>query len=160
MNPRVELLRADISADLAKLRGLEQEYRDLLQRVDLNATSVSPYDKAALGFYLQNFYNGCENIFKTIARFFENDLYAGNWHRDLLKRMILEIEGLRPRVINDELHVILDDFRAFRHRFRHGYSFELDWERERLVAAKLVDAHAALVRQVTSFLAQLEALDG
>ena len=160
MNPRVELLRADISADLAKLRGLEQEYRDLLQRVDLNATSVSPYDKAAVGFYLQNFYNGCENIFKTIARFFENDLQAGSWHRDLLKRMVLEIQGIRPRVIDDDLHVTLDDFRAFRHRFRHCYSFELDWDRERLVAAKLVDAHAALVRQVTSFLARLEALDG
>ena len=160
MNPRVELLRADIAADLAKLRKLEEEYRDLLRRVDVNATSASPYDKAAVGFYLQNFYNGCENIFRTIARFFENDLQADSWHRDLLKRMVLEISGFRPRVIDDELRATLDDFRSFRHRFRHCYSFELDWDRERLVAAKLVNAHADLGRQVTYFLAQLDSLDG
>jgi len=160
MNPRVELLRADITADLNKLHRLDREYRDLLQRVDLTAPSASPYDKAAVGFYLQNFYNGCENIFKTIARFFENDLRAGSWHRDLLKRMVLEIQGLRPRVIDDDLHATLDDFRAFRHRFRHCYSFELDWHRERLVAAKLLDAHAALVSQVASFLSRLDVLDG
>mgnify|MGYP001821978684 CR=1 FL=1 len=36
-------------------------------------------------------------------------------------------------LIDDDLYRLFDDFRAFRHKFRHLYSFELDWERECIV---------------------------
>ncbi len=36
----------------------------------------------------------------AIARFFENDLGPQSWHRDLLKRMKLEIPGFRPKLID------------------------------------------------------------
>ena len=89
------------------------------------------------------------------ARFFENDLAARSWHSDLLKRMKLDVVGYRPRVIDAALYVLLDDFRAFRHRFRHSYTFELDWAKEKLVAEKFDQAYALLVDQVRKFLARL-----
>ncbi|MFP4429286.1 MAG: hypothetical protein ACOC43_09690 [Desulfohalobiaceae bacterium] len=107
---------------------------------------------------LHSFYNGCENIFLSIARFFENEVEPGAWHRDLLRRMKLGVPEYRPRVISHELYLLLDDFRGFRHRFRHSYSFELDWEREKVVARKLEPAFALLQEEVSSFLAQLSVL--
>ncbi|MHB8766829.1 MAG: ribonuclease toxin HepT-like protein [Deferrisomatales bacterium] len=158
MRHNVELLKADVREELRKLRRLAGEFQDATARVPLSTPAAPSYDRAAIGYLLHNFYNGCENVFRAVARFFENDLGADAWHRDLLRRMHLEIPGYRPRVIDEALLVALDEFRGFRHRFRHCYSFELDWERERLLAAKLPATEAAFRDQVDTFLGRLEEL--
>jgi len=81
------------------------------------------------------------------------------WHRDLLKRMKIAVNGYRPHVIDEALFMLLDDFRAFRHKFRHSYSFELDWEKERLIALKFEPAVRMLKDQVHQFLSKLETID-
>ncbi len=154
----VEFLRADVSDELDKLARLAKEFS--LVEDKLAEDELSNYDRGAIGYLLHNFYNGCENIFRSIARFFENDLGDDSWHRDLLKRMTLEVPGFRPRVIDETLYRLLDDFRAFRHKFRHSYSFELDWERERLVARRFRTAEGLLRRQLAGFLAKLGELEG
>ena len=42
---------------------------------------------------------------------FENDIEAESWHRDLLRRMALEINGYRPRLIDDQLYQLLTDIK-------------------------------------------------
>jgi len=49
--------------------------------------------------------------------------------------------------------------RGFRHKFRHSYSFELDWEKERLLAERFPDAAALLRKRLDSFLMELEQID-
>lgn len=122
--------------------------------------TLNNYDKAAVGYLLHNFYNGCENIFKTIARFFENQLADGSWHKDLLRRMTLDIEGYRPGVISRELFLLLDDFRSFRHKFRHSYSFELDWVREKIVADKYSKTWKLFRTEIETFLNRLDSIAG
>ena len=159
MKYNLELLKADIQDELSKLELLQEAFAEIEPKLDLSPEQVNAYDRGAIGYYLHNFYNGCENIFRSIARFFENDLGPQTWHADLLKRMKLPIGEYRPAVIDEELHQVLQDFRGFRHVYRHSYSFELDWERERLVARKLPRAGALLRAQVEGFLAKLTALD-
>jgi len=159
MKYNVELLSADILDELAKVRRMIEEFASLSDKLDFPAKEITPYDKAAIGYYLHSFYNGCENIFRNIALFFENELQANSWHRNILKRMKLEIRGFRPRVISDELYLILEDFRGFRHKFRHSYSYELDWEKERIVALKLEKAHKMLQNEILQFLEHLKAID-
>ncbi len=65
----------------------------------------------------------------------------------------------KPRLISDQLYNYLDDFRGFRHRFRYSYSFELDWEREKVVARKMDPAFALLKKEVTFFLERLDTMD-
>ncbi len=146
------LLEADIRDELEKLQLLAREYEKLRELLALPDSEVSFFDKAAVGYFLHSFYNGCENIFRSIARFFENDIGSESWHRDLLKRMKLEIPGYRPRLIDNETYEVLNEFRAFRHVFRHCYSFELDWAREKAIAEKFPLAWERLASQVDSFL--------
>jgi uncharacterized protein YutE (UPF0331/DUF86 family) len=155
----VELLKADIDDELEKLRRLEEEFKSAEKRIDFSAQHISNYDRGAIGYLLHNFYNGCENIFRAIARFFENDLGPQDWHRDLLRRMTLEVVGFRHRVIDEELYRLLDDFRAFRHKFRHSYAFELDWDREHLVVNKFHRTASMLRDQVERFLEELEEIE-
>ncbi len=153
----VALLKADIRDELSKLQRLGDEFSRIADK--LNQTEVSAYDRGAIGYYLHNFYNGCEGIFRAIARFFENDLEPQSWHSDLLKRMTLEIPGYRPALLDQQLFLLLEDFRGFRHKFRYSYGFELDWEKERVVALKLVPALELLQQQMEAFLQTLDALD-
>jgi len=159
MGYNIELLKADINDELGRIDRLQSEFALVAGKIQAPASEVPFYDRAAIGYYLHSFYNGCEIIFRCIARFFENDMAPRTWHTDLLKRMRLAIPGYRPAVIDDELYLLLDDFRGFRHKFRHAYAFELDWERECLVAKKLPRAATLLRSQLQAFLVQLDRIE-
>ena len=159
MKYNLEFLKADVLEELSKIEKLVLDFSRVEDKLSLPENRVPPYDRAAIGYYLHSFYNGCENIFRSVARFFENDLGPQTWHSDLLKRMKLVIPGYRPAMIDEGLYRVLDDFRAFRHMFRYSYSFELDWEKERLVAMKLKTGAAMVQKQVKCFLENLELMD-
>lgn len=152
----IALLRADIEDELAKLESLARVFATAREKLDQPPNEVSVYDRGAIGYLLHNFYNGCENMFRRIAAFFENDIGSDTWHADLLRRMKLNVEGYRPAVIDEELYRRLQDFRGFRHVFRNAYTFELDWERERLVALRFETTLRMLREQVLAFLDRLD----
>lgn len=84
----------------------------------------------SLAYKLHNLYSAYEDLFKMVARFFENQIEDfSRYHTSLLKRMLIEIEGIRPNVLSEESFKILDELRGFRHVFRHAYSYGLDVER-------------------------------
>ena len=159
MSAEVELLKSDIRDELKKLEKVFGEFIPLKDTLDLKKEKVNSYDKAAIGYLMHNFYNGCENIFQSIARFFENDFSDRSWHKDLLKRMRLDVKGFRPRVISDDLFMRLDEFRGFRHKFRYSYSFELDWERERVVADKFPETWEIFKEEIDEFLKKLDLVE-
>lgn len=157
MKHEIELLKADIRDELLNLEKINIEFIAIENKFNYN--QMPAYDCGAIGYILHSFYNGCENIFRSIARFFENDLSEESWHTDVLKRMKLEIPGYRPQVITEELFGLLDDFRAFRHKFRHSYSFNLDWEKEALVARKFRRTYELLLLQISDFLQEIDVID-
>lgn len=114
---------AEIQKELQNLEELRAE----MERIKLEKEIIF---QRAKGSILHDFYNCCERIFKKIAV----ELNAGyeeseRWHKSLLYRMTIPIEGIRPRVISDELAAYLDEFLAFRHLFRNIYGFELKGDR-------------------------------
>lgn len=156
----LELLKADIRDELDKIERLEKEFSRFEDKLSLPPEAVPNYDRGAIGYFVHNFYNGCENIFRSVARFFENDLGSDARHADLLKRMKLEVAGYRSPVIGEDLFRRLDDFRAFRHKFRHCYGFELDWEKERLIARRLRPTARLFREEIHRFLKSLESIEG
>lgn len=82
------------------------------------------------GYWLHNLYCAFEDLFKLVAGFWENNVRTnGSFHIHLLKKMIVNIEGIRPALLSKESYVCLNDLRGFRHVFRHAYNFGLDDER-------------------------------
>lgn len=87
-------------------------------------------DLAPVAYALHNLYNALENTFEQISRTFENHITdPGQWHKELLSKMFLEIPHVRPAVLPESLRSNLSDLRGFRHVFRHGYDFQLDVEK-------------------------------
>ena len=109
-------------------------------------------------FYLNQLYSGYEKAFSAVAEVFENTTEGLHWHKSLLERMRLFIEGVRPALITEETFLCLNELRAFRHFFRHAYDTDLDPEKTALVvkkALRLKDLWARDTRAFKEFLREL-----
>jgi hypothetical protein len=154
MKAKILALKADLSADL---QVIEQIYLKLAGQGEI----LSGDEQAIVtGYYLHNLYNAFENIFQRVAEAFENDISdKAQWHAQLLRRMTLDIEGVRPRLLSDEAYQCLDELRRFRHLFRNLYTTDLDSERLRLVlneARRLQSPYRADIERFLTYLDQLE----
>jgi hypothetical protein len=153
MREKILALKADLGADL---QAIEQIYTMLARQGDFGA---SDEQAIIVGYYLHNLYNAFESIFQRVAETFENDIAdRSQWHTLLLKRMTLDIEGIRPRLLSDEAYQCLDELRRFRHVFRSMYTASLDVERLRLVWNKARRLEALYRADMDRFLAYLDKL--
>ncbi|MBP7796921.1 MAG: hypothetical protein BWY23_02591 [Spirochaetes bacterium ADurb.Bin218] len=126
------ILKSEIHSQLDEI---EKIYTKLQEREKVNDKFLIE----AIAYQLHNLYCAYEDLFKIIARTFENNITdEAKFHIELLKRMAISIEGVRPGLISEESFKLLDTLRSFRHFFRHAYSYELD---ERKIKIVLEDAY-------------------
>jgi hypothetical protein len=91
---------------------------------------------SALAAMLHSFYTGIENVMKRIALRIDGGLPEGPaWHTRLLDR--------------------LRTYMAFRHMFRHTYSFELRWDHMKPLVSECQDILRQFEEQVEKFLHDL-----
>ena len=104
------------------------------------------------GYWMHNLYCAFEDLFKLVAGFWENNLSAnGEYHIHLLKRMLVEIEGVRPALLSNAAYKYLNELRGFRHVFRHAYSYGLDAERVSTLLHKILDQKDLLIGDLKTF---------
>ena len=90
-----------------------------------------------------------------MANAFENSVTdLSRWHTELLRRMALDIQGIRPALLSTESTELLNELRAFRHLFRHAYGVRLDSSRVEQNLARARKLRSLLPRDVTHFLKQ------
>lgn len=106
-----------------------------------------------------DFYCGAENIFRRIAPELNGGLPDGPaWHKRLLRNMSLQIPEVRPAVISAATLRLLDEFLDFRHKFRHIYGFDLDFQKLDNLERIYPEAHKKVTEDVDRFLSFLEGL--
>jgi hypothetical protein len=109
-----------------------------------------------------NSYTCLETILFRISRVFENHLSAQQWHKELLRKMIIEIPGIRKAVLSHESYLLLDEFRRFRHFKRYYFDFEYDWcklDYLKVIYEKLVPLIEKEFDQYIDFLWELTNID-
>ena len=114
-------------------------------------------NRRLLGSILHDFYNCCERIFKKIAIDINGSFGRSEiWHKELLYKMTVEIKGIRPQVISEELAAELDDYLSFRHVFRNIYGFELKGERLDRLVDKFNKVSNKFKNEIMNFLKQIK----
>ena len=104
------------------------------------------------GYWLHNLYSAFEDLFKLTAGFWENNVKInGDFHINLLKRMLVDIEQVRPALISEESYRFLNELRGFRHVFRHAYSFGLDDERVSFLLFRVLKKKELLMQDLQKF---------
>jgi len=136
-NNKFRILKAELDADFGILGELEEKYRKIHRKI----AGIEPdeFDYAGLAYTIVNIYNLMENYLIRIVKCFENNIDQSEWHKDLLRHMSLDIDGIRPAFLTREDVNCLDDLRAFRHIFRHIYQNRLDIDKLLLVDRRVDD---------------------
>ncbi len=146
---RLAILKAGVEAQVSEIENI---YTKLEERKRKRGKAALE----SIGYQLHNLYCAFEDLFKIIADAFENQIEdRSRYHLELLKRMTLAIEGVRPSFISRESYVLLDNLRSFRHFFRHAYSYELDERKVKLIledAMKLKKIYAKDIQEFFNFL--------
>ncbi len=114
----------------------------------------------SIGYWLHNLYSAYEDLFRIIAVFWENSLESSStYHIELLRRMRLKIPGVRPAALSSEISFQrLDEMRAFRHVFRHAYSYGLDDERVFFLLRRVLESKDVILDEISAFRNQIEGL--
>ena len=146
------LLKAELDAQIKEIEKIFAEIEERKKGVNRSKAKLE-----SLAYKLHNLYCAFEDLFKVIARHFENHVEdIARFHKELLKRMSIRIEGVRPALLSEDAFKVLDELRAFRHYFRHAYSYELRHEK-----LKPVIEAAGMLREfyrdgIESFLREIE----
>jgi hypothetical protein len=115
----IRVLLGDLDKDLRILEGLVAENERAMARIEAGAKDR--FDYVVLAYTIHNIYCLMENYFLRVAKTFENHVEGDAWHRDLVRRMSIAVEGIRPALLDDETALAIDELRAFRHVFRNVY---------------------------------------
>ncbi|MBK7920657.1 MAG: hypothetical protein IPJ94_31290 [Chloroflexi bacterium] len=116
-----ETISQRVQRDVALIDHLLAAYADLLLQVEQKPPDL--VQVTALASVLHSFYNGVESIFIIIAKEIDGAVPTGDrWHRDLLEQMGMANE-FREAVLPLPIQLQLQNYLAFRHYYRHAYSF-------------------------------------
>lgn len=114
--------------------------------------------------HLARLYNVIEQMGTRVARAFENQIEDDRgWHAELIRRMTIPVQGVRPALFTEALRQPLRELRAFRHVFTHAYDLELDAEKLALLlkyAGQVVPALEGSCQSFVQHVARQEGLEG
>jgi len=146
---RLSILKASIEAQ-------KREIERIFTKIEERRRGEGGGALESLAYQLHNLYCAFEDLFRIIADFFENRIEdRARYHRELLWRMKISIEGVRPALLSEESFRLLDSLRAFRHFFRHAYSYELDPKKVALVAEDALKLRELYQQEIERFLEEL-----
>lgn len=147
-------LKKEIEKELKDLQRLNEEMAQVLTH-----KKPSFLETRAAGSILHDFYSGIEKIFRRIASRIDRDIPSGeDWHTELLIRMSIPLDDIRPKVISENLKDQLADYLRFRHLFRNIYGFELKWERCKTLGIMLDRVFKLFQKEIKKFLRFLDSI--
>jgi hypothetical protein len=113
------VLKAEVREDCRVLRETAVLVRERF------GTGSDP-ELEACAFQLSRLYNIIQQFALRLAKAFENNIDDEHgWHMELIRRLSIEIPGVRPALFSSELTSDLQELRAFRHVVRHAYELTL-----------------------------------
>lgn len=156
MKEKIIVLKNEIKKDLIEIDKIYIEIQKIEEDIQ---TSKDPKNLITLSYYLHNLYTAFESIFENISRCFENVVEdTALYHRKLLKKMNIEIDNIRPKVISDMAYPYFDELRRFRHFFRHAYEIKINDDKLMIVLKSAKELKKLYIEDFKAFDKFLEGL--
>lgn len=142
---KIAILKGEIDAQTKEIENIYAKIRE-------RAKGKTRADLEGLSLWLHHLYCAFEGMFEMIARMFENNIdERGQYHIELLKRMMIQIDGVRPAFLSDEAFKLLDNLRAFRRVLRHSYVYDIDERKTKLVLEDALKLEKIYKRDIKDF---------
>ncbi len=114
----VQIELEELGEEVRRLDTKRKLYREALNK-DIE---IADSHMRAMASFIHDIYTGIEKLLESLVRYFDQQLPLGDdWHRKLLSRANFPNDPVRPAIISDPVHSILDELRSFRHVFRNRY---------------------------------------
>ncbi|RLE58665.1 MAG: hypothetical protein DRJ32_06030 [Thermoprotei archaeon] len=150
MEAELAVLLSEIEFQWKQILKIYDRISEKLTRLKRDRSNEDLRD--SLAYQLHNLYCAYEDLFSIVAKFFENRINdPSRYHIRLLRRMMMDIKGVRPRLISEESFQYLNELRGFRHVFRHAYGIELDVDRIISLAEKSLKLKDIFQRDLENF---------
>ena len=150
VNNSIRLLEAEIEKYITILDELYSEFTTALTE-DVKLLGRTKRSAAMVASIIESYFTCAETIFLRISQFFENNLSENRWHKDLLEKMTLQINEIRPRVISDTVYKDMEELLRFRHFKRYYFNLAYDWERLDEIIKRAKRVHVPLKSDLTGF---------
>lgn len=155
MEESLKVFFSDLDFQWQEILGIYNKIDEKTKRLGANLDNESLVDSVA--YRLHNLYGAYEDLFKMVAKFFDNQIEdSSRYHIEISKRMMIDIEGVRPSLISHEAYIYLDELRGFRHMFRHAYAYELDPDRIKMLSEKSLELKHVFHNCLESFKKKLQ----
>ena len=156
------LLPALISREIIELDQLvEVCMKRYARRAELLGAGAEDILADSLATCLHSFYTGLERLFEIIVREVDGARsHPAEWHRELLMAVSVDRPGLRPAVLSEAAFQRLDEYRAFRHLFRHLCTHRIDPGRIFTLMETLEETWRVVRDDLFRFLVFLDSGDG
>lgn len=142
-----------------ELEEIERSVNRIKKAWNLISTDIDSLYLDSVALNLHNFYSGIERIFELIAEVIDEIRpSSSSWHQELLTQMSIDIPGVRPAVISQEIKDILDEYRAFRHLVRNIYTHRLKVDKLQGLVENIDDVFERVRISLISFCTFLEKL--
>jgi hypothetical protein len=153
--PDSRIVIEQINVEFELIDRLFKTYGTLLQRA-VEDDSIDVIEATALASVVHSFYNGLENVFTIIGKRFDHTMPTGEqWHRSLLFQMG-KPTPFRRSVLSDNTIVALGVYLAFRHFYRHSYSYFVDWNKLRELVISMDLLWSQVKSEIQTFIYTLE----
>lgn len=154
----INLLKSEIEKSVEIIGQIEQFYNDFCNN-ELKSLGKNQVSAIVVAQVIENFYTAAETLFLRISQFFENNLNREKWHKDLLDKMILRINGVRDAVISQESYDELLELMRFRHFKRYYFELKYDWDKLDFLTKKLESQFITLPLDLKKFISFLDKLN-
>ena len=150
--------KAKLAVLEAEINSRKQEIDKIYLKIGIRSQDLNTETNVeSLGYQLHNLYCAYEELFQAVAEAFENNIEEGmTWHKELLRRMSVEIAGIRPKLISQGALALLSELRSFRHFFRHAYAYELDAGKVKFVLNKAIELRSIFEKDLAAFIKKLK----
>ncbi len=149
---KISILKSEMEA---QIRVIDEIYKKI--EIRKSTFEESQTNLESLAYQLHNLYCAFEDLFKIVADNFENTIEdKARYHIELLRRMSIPIEGIRPPLLTEDATRFLDELRSFRHLFRHAYSYEIDPRKLKIVLEDVQKLKNVYKNIVANFIEKLK----
>lgn len=95
---------------------------------------------------------------KTLDSEIGKSLEKDRWHKALLEKMTLEIDGIRPKVISDPVYRNLLELLKFRHFTHYYFELDYDWDKLNFLLKKFNHVKDPVKKEISTFRSVLSSL--
>jgi hypothetical protein len=144
-----------VEFEVLQIDKLLNETTPLLKLVHIKTPDT--VETAALGLILHSFYNGIENIIKSVIKEKNGKLPSSiKWHKELLDLCFIKTDDHKA-LFSDKLKIILDDYLSFRHFIRNTYSYKIKWERMEYLVLNIDKNWNDIKTEIVNYIKQYKA---